>query len=712
MIYYPPVVDYSMPAFLATKKSINFYFTLPKLSIINSTIGIQYKVVYQENNLTALEDGELISSKRNYVYDSTLKKYYVVIDNANWVSGKVYKVQIRFYYRVGEMSEWSTVCYLKATSEPTLSILNQNDGNVQIVQSPLFYGSYNNVDSTEVEYKYRFKLMNNLQTETYQDSGEQIHLAGNSYDSWIFESLLNDFTSYSLVYSIITKNGYESSTSYQFVTSFAMLNDTVNFYVDGTNNYEKGSITLNITSDVGFTGNLILKRTSSKSNFLIWEDYKIFNILNETVNITYEDYLVESQVVYQYGIQRINTSGFRGKLTQSSKITASYEDIFLVGDDTELTIKFNSKIGNLKRNILETKQDTIGSKYPFILRNGDTNYFSFSLSGLISYYSNANGCFNAITPTEDNRTINLTDENAYSERIFREKVEEFLTNGNSKIFKSPTEGLKIISITGVSLTPQDKLGRMLYDFSSTAYEIADFSLTKSLDLGILNTGEVKRSEDMGTKTILGSWTGSNLAEGFDIYKAIGDSLVQVENGSKRNLVYLSSVILREIDIKDRQFVINDAIINVGAQRYYELKDLLKITSLKSRSIGTSLIIDYVAVVNYSEIDSEENPVQDMSNYKIVSGFGQITNTFSGSMGTQTLSVVEAVKSAYGLDKFFSLSYLRINTTRDAVMTINGNKIIITANTGYELRDVPVTSCDFAEATWAQVDFIYNGYKIK
>jgi hypothetical protein len=40
MIYYPPVVDYSMPAFLATKKSINFYFTLPKLSIINSTIGI------------------------------------------------------------------------------------------------------------------------------------------------------------------------------------------------------------------------------------------------------------------------------------------------------------------------------------------------------------------------------------------------------------------------------------------------------------------------------------------------------------------------------------------------------------------------------------------------------------------------------------------------------------------------------------------------
>jgi hypothetical protein len=36
--------------------------------------------------------------------------------------------------------------------------------------------------------------------------------------------------------------------------------------------------------------------------------------------------------------------------------------------------------------LLESKIDTIGSKHPFIFRNGNVNYKEFPISGLISYF--------------------------------------------------------------------------------------------------------------------------------------------------------------------------------------------------------------------------------------------------------------------------------------------------------------------------------------
>ena len=67
----------------------------------------------------------------------------------------------------------------------------------------------------------------------------------------------------------------------------------------------------------------------------------------------------------------------------------------------------------------------------------------------------------------------LSDENRYKERLFREAVLAWLTNGEPKYFRSPTEGNHIIRIMNVSLTPNDTLGRLIYSFSATGYEIDD-----------------------------------------------------------------------------------------------------------------------------------------------------------------------------------------------------------------------------------------------
>jgi hypothetical protein len=48
----------------------------------------------------------------------------------------------------------------------------------------------------------------------------------------------------------------------------------------------------------------------------------------------------------------------------------------------------------MKNNILESKQDTIGGKYPYIFRNGNVKYKEFSISGLISYLEDPENDFN------------------------------------------------------------------------------------------------------------------------------------------------------------------------------------------------------------------------------------------------------------------------------------------------------------------------------
>lgn len=49
----------------------------------------------------------------------------------------------------------------------------------------------------------------------------------------------------------------------------------------------------------------------------------------------------------------------------------------------------------------------------------------------------------------------------------------WLNDGEPKLFRSMTEGNLLVILTDVNLTPNRTLGRRLYNFSATAYEIGD-----------------------------------------------------------------------------------------------------------------------------------------------------------------------------------------------------------------------------------------------
>jgi hypothetical protein len=96
----------------------------------------------------------------------------------------------------------------------------------------------------------------------------------------------------------------------------------------------------------------------------------------------------------------------------------------------------------------------------------------------------------------DALTINYTTDNILSERLFKNQVLEWLNDGNPKLFRTPEEGNFIIKIMKVSLSPEDKLGRLLHTFSCSACEIADCTNENLLLLNILKLDDSIITEKM------------------------------------------------------------------------------------------------------------------------------------------------------------------------------------------------------------------------
>lgn len=186
-----------------------------------------------------------------------------------------------------------------------------------------------------------------------------------------------------------------------------------------------------------------------------------------------------------------------------------FDDMFLTADSTQIKIKFNPQISSFQRVVSDTKIDTIGSKYPYIKRNGAVSYRQFPISGLISFLMDKDKIFTSREETYsedvlelykdynsdyDNR-IDMFNDITY-ERDYREKVMDFLYKHNVKLFRSATEGNILVKLTDISFTPNQTLGRRIYSFQCTAHEIDDFTLPNCDKYAIQyindpgNTGEV------------------------------------------------------------------------------------------------------------------------------------------------------------------------------------------------------------------------------
>lgn len=539
---YPPVIDTYMPAFLADgnneiKKICRVYFSISSFNSIKELNHAQVTLSNQNTNVSVLNKTKYpCSIKLTKIFEDITRtsedKYYIEIEPADlepeyWNSetgeyesrfdiNQYYKVQIRFSNaeapiditsseaqavdswlaaNLSHFSEWSTVCLVRAISTPILSL-----NNFDITASAITWAS-TNVDligtlsfedplETETLKSYRIKLYN--ENEELLIDSEEIY--SNNYINineinYTFKYLFQDGAKYIMDFTYTTTNLYTAAHRFPFTIVEKVaekLDATLSALLDSDN----GRIGINIKgiNTNAFTGNITIRRSSSESNFTIWEDIHTVAIENIELDYTWYDYTVKSGVWYKYCAQKRGGDGARGVITYLEKPQMIiFDDMFLLGNQRQLNIRFNPQISSFKKTVLESKTDTIGSKYPFIKRNGYVGYREFPISGLISCFMDYEKVFTSKEEIYGNEILSLyeaynqensiTDFNDFTfERDFRDKVLEFLYTDNVKLFRSPTEGNILVKLMNISLTPNTVLGRRIYTFNCTAYEVADFTL--------------------------------------------------------------------------------------------------------------------------------------------------------------------------------------------------------------------------------------------
>lgn len=438
-------------------------------------------------------------------------------------------------------SEWSTICIVKATGKidysiPIFGIDTRDENSVIAEQTKTLYSSslhlagsfYREIDPSELIHTYQFTLYHN--DEIIEQSGE---IYANQYQdndsfNYLMTSELIDGETYKLAFKFETLNGYvggfyefndEKDDRFEFICSTYNLDVPPCRILTVDNDYEgilasetsldqeedEGRIGIKLYDETAelYSGNLCIRRTDSRSDFKVWTDIHIYVCKQQDINTLpiFYDYLVESGVWYKYGVQTINSSGDRGILNVTNAILRNFNFSFLFGkNNQQLKLMFDNTMGNFKYQIYDSKIDPIGSKYTNVARNANTYYRTFPINGLVSFWMDENNLlctkqdiykYNDVKDlyTVYNTKNNIVQYDYIYERDFRNKVLEFLQDGEIKLFKSPTEGNILIRLTDVNCTPNQSLDRMLYSFTSNAYEVDEAHMANYNKYGFYEVGD-------------------------------------------------------------------------------------------------------------------------------------------------------------------------------------------------------------------------------
>lgn len=514
---HPPVIPGTIPAFSGT--SIEVPFSMSRAVSTNEISGLVLKL--------KKVSGSVIGTATTTVCESPA---IFSITNFNLTQGEYYKVQLAYINKFNnEIGHFSTVGVVKYTSKPQVFIEGLDEKNYNShnyiytgVYRQAVYNSDTNeyntreYDTSEKLYSSRFYLYDE-NDHIIKDSGEILHNVNEDITPYeandIFE-YYNDLDinkGYYIQYQVTTSNGMIVQSPFYKLTSKKLCPLTLNAYLIAENDFETGTIKVSLaqTAAVLTSGSFLLSRASSYAPNK-WEPLKEFSLQSEfPTRELIIDYTVEQGITYKYSIQQFNKYGVYSERLLSNEVVADFEDLFLYDGKRQLAVRFNPKVATFKQNRVEQKTETIGSQYPFIVKNGAVDYKELSISGLISYQMDAMEKF--MTKDELELPFNQFDKTRYpmrdlitdnlrAERVFKTEVLKWLNNGELKLYRSPAEGNFIVRLMNITTSPNDTLGRMLHTFSCQAYEIAPFSYDALKSFGIIMP-ENETTQIMKWKTV-------------------------------------------------------------------------------------------------------------------------------------------------------------------------------------------------------------------
>ena len=567
MKLYPPYIEGTIPAFYKDSRgtvTLTVPFSMNRAVNVNEVVGFQAKIKTVQSNtyLLTLKTMEIIE----YDMEDKYEVYFRLSEEEEDVLciGEYYKVQLAYIGEDGSVGYYSTVGVTKFTTKPIVKIekLTQYTTNAHDYVYTGLYRQYqidsetgeNIKDTTEKEYSYQF-IITDKAGNIIDDTGIQIH--NNEKDVEPYESI-DEYNYYSdipnnliyyIQYIVYTNNNLTVKSPKYKLTQKTSIPPEIQASIEATMNFDNGYVDVHLIGDLDEEGHeiptngaFLITRACSDDHFNRWVEVFKFTLHGQQPSLKLlRDFTVEQGKEYIYALQQYNDFGLYSERLLSNTIMGDFEDIFLFDGERQLKIKYNPKISSFKTNILETKIDTIGMKYPFIFRNGKVAYKEFPISGLISYLGDEENLFitddelgltegyanvkrpatldlsvsssdeeffwqfnnpntsayelrekykkiesiQELMKTAKPRTTQLVDYNVSAERTFKLAVLEWLNNGKIKLFRSPSEGNYLVRLMNVSLTPEDRVSRMIHSFQATAYEMMEFSYENMLKENII-----------------------------------------------------------------------------------------------------------------------------------------------------------------------------------------------------------------------------------
>lgn len=502
---YPPTIDTPLAAFYDASA-----LTIPIIdnkTVSKSEIG-GYKI-----KIKHVASGNIIAEAESdtTTFDLTGKKIE---------PGTDYKIQIAYIEaKTNTEGYYSSVAVIRYTNEPSFTTEEKN--NHLIV-------TYENKDKDEKILEYRFTLSRQKTGQIVEDTGFLLHKRESdaleeyeedgqtkvkirSVDQFQISEDLNEDDLFNLVYTYRTIDNLEGTLEHEIM---GLPKASCKIFQEGlvnlkaTQDRENGAVVLKIHFDESAmnirNGSYLVKRAkieqgttrSQLDDIYPWESVYGFNLTSQNVtqDIIWRDLTVANGESYVYSLCQFNSNGVYSVKIYSNIIVPKFDYMYLYDGQRQLAIKYNPEMSSFKNDILEQKIETIGRKYPFIYRNGIVRYKEFPIGGLLAESLDPDNLFYWKKKDEEKaRTSTNSDEYSvknkdiyYAEKVFKLEVLEWLTNGKPKLFRSITEGNYLVQLINVSLSPEEKLGRMLHKFSSTAYEIADLTDENLRNYGIIN----------------------------------------------------------------------------------------------------------------------------------------------------------------------------------------------------------------------------------
>ena len=604
---YPPIIPATLNAMYIEENQEGVYIEIPfQLNRAVSAgqiygFNIQIKTVFTNRILINQNIEPIENNNQNIstMIENRLIQTYLTENINSLLIGEYYKVQIAFLNKENpvNLNEDSTLGYqssvatIKYTSKPIVSIQNLD---AEAEYNPFTYfvqGNYDNSgDLTETRSEYCFELFEDNEDSTlYQSSGWLIRDPDKEQDEYTFQDI-EGCTTYKLKYSVKTINNLIVESPFYFVEQAEVASDIEQDYdLIIENNFNNAYVIARIQpkedlhlppADVDGMFRL-LRRSNQEDRFI--EVARKHIVLNDDNNhiAQFQDFLIEQGETYGYAVQQYNDNNIysikKPDISGGADpiwITIDFEDSFLWDGEKQLKIKFNPKVSSFKINRQEQKMETSGSQFPFFTRNGKIAYHEFPISGLISYQMDEEELFMTdeelgLTKGDDirskteedltidflgryDRTLTLQGYNFAAERKFKNTVLEWLGNGKPKFFKSPSEGNFIIRIMNPSLTPEDKVSRMIHNFSATGYETMEINSKNLLENKFYKDYDEDSFIGIGQifNKILNTTKVNNKYDYYIVDPDTSGSFNQIKNGIANNGSYLiKKVIIKRKKLK-------------------------------------------------------------------------------------------------------------------------------------------------------------------